>query len=164
MDIKRKASLFAIVSASILALSKFATGLISGSMAVASSGLDSLLDAIMSGMNFFAIKKAAEPADKEHQYGHGKVADIAAHMRTLKVLGVPYTDEQIANAETDLLAQTKPDDPAAAALQARYLKAVVRDFDGDATRVSEGDALIAYLQMLGTLIDFKLYDNKTNLR
>ena len=57
-----------------------------------------------------------------------------------------------------------PTTPAAAALSARYPKAVVRDFDGDPTRVSEGDALIAYLQMLGTLVDFKLYDNKANLR
>jgi cytochrome c oxidase cbb3-type subunit 2 len=93
-----------------------------------------------------------------------KIADVAAHMKALRVVGVPYTDEQIANAETDLLAQTKPDDAAAAALLARYPKAVVRDFDGDPTRVSEGDALIAYLQMLGTLVDFKLYDNKANLR
>lgn len=86
MEIKLKASLFAIISASILALCKFAAGLISGSMAVAASGLDSLLDAIMSGMNFFAIKKASEPADKEHQYGHGKVADIAAVIQSFVII------------------------------------------------------------------------------
>ncbi len=86
MDIKQKASLFAIISASMLALCKFAVGLISGSMAVASSGLDSLLDVIMSGMNFFAIKKAAEPADAEHQYGHGKVADIAAVIQSFVII------------------------------------------------------------------------------
>jgi cytochrome c oxidase cbb3-type subunit 2 len=94
-----------------------------------------------------------------------KVADIAAHMRTLRMVGVPYTDDEIASAEADLTAQTRPDDAtAAAALQARYPKAVVRDFDGNPALVSEGDALIAYLQMLGTLVDFKLYDNKANLR
>ena len=86
MDIKQKASIFAIVSASTLASCKFIIGLISGSMAVASSGLDSLLDAIMSGMNYFAIKKAAEPADKEHQYGHGKVADIAAVIQSFVII------------------------------------------------------------------------------
>ncbi|NJO54442.1 MAG: cytochrome-c oxidase, cbb3-type subunit II [Bacteroidales bacterium] len=91
-------------------------------------------------------------------------SDIAAHMKTLKLLGVPYTDEQIANADADLKAQTMPDDPGAAAVQARYPKAVVRDFDRDPTRITEGDALIAYLQMLGTLVDFKLYDNKANFR
>jgi len=86
MDIKQKTSLFAIISASILALSKFAVGLISGSMAVASSGLDSLLDVFMSGMNFFAIKKAAKPADIDHQYGHGKAADIAAVIQSFVII------------------------------------------------------------------------------
>ena len=40
----------------------------------------------------------------------------------------------------------------------------MRDFDGNPQRVTEADALIAYLQMLGTLVDFKLYDNKANIR
>jgi cytochrome c oxidase cbb3-type subunit 2 len=40
----------------------------------------------------------------------------------------------------------------------------VRDFDGHPQRISEADALIAYLQMLGTQVDFKLYDNKANIR
>ena len=39
-----------------------------------------------------------------------------------------------------------------------------RDFDGNPARVTEADALIAYLQMLGTLVDFKLYDDKANIR
>ncbi len=86
MDIKQKASLFAIVSAAILATGKFSVGLISGSMAVMSSGLDSLLDVFMSGMNFFAIKKAAEPADHEHQYGHGKAEDLAAIIQSLVIV------------------------------------------------------------------------------
>lgn len=86
MDIKQKASLFAIVSASILALSKFGVGLASGSMAVAASGLDSLLDVFMSGMNFYAIKKAAKPADTDHQYGHGKAADIAAVLQSSVII------------------------------------------------------------------------------
>jgi ferrous-iron efflux pump FieF len=86
MDIKQKASLFAIVSAAILATGKFSVGLISGSMAVMSSGLDSLLDVFMSGMNFFAIKKAAEPADNEHQYGHGKAEDLAAVIQSLVIV------------------------------------------------------------------------------
>jgi len=86
MDIKQKASLFAIVSAAILATGKFSVGLFSGSMAVMSSGLDSLLDVFMSGMNFFAIKKAAEPADHEHQYGHGKAEDLAAVIQSLVIV------------------------------------------------------------------------------
>jgi len=86
MDIKQKASLFAIVSAAILAIGKFSVGLISGSMAVTSSGLDSLLDVFMSGMNFFAIKKAAKPADHEHQYGHAKSEDLAAIIQSLVIV------------------------------------------------------------------------------
>ncbi len=40
----------------------------------------------------------------------------------------------------------------------------MRDFDGNPRRITEIDALIAYLQMLGTLVDFKLYDDKANIR
>ena len=78
MDVKQKASLFAVLSASVLAASKFIVGLMSGSMAVVSSGLDSLLDVFMSVMNLFAIRTAAKPADVDHHYGHGKVEDLAA--------------------------------------------------------------------------------------
>jgi ferrous-iron efflux pump FieF len=78
MFTKQHASLFAIVSASILAIAKFLVGLVSGSMAVMSSGLDSLLDVFMSTINLFAIRKAAKPADREHQYGHGRTEDLAA--------------------------------------------------------------------------------------
>lgn len=86
MDVKQKASLFAIASAFLLALSKFTVGLFSGSMAVVSSGLDSLLDVIMSGMNLLAIKKAAEPPDQTHHYGHGKVENLAAMVQSLVII------------------------------------------------------------------------------
>lgn len=91
-------------------------------------------------------------------------SDIAAHLRTNRAVGVPYTDEQIANAAADLKAQTDPDSPGADAFQKRYPKALVRNFDGKAGNPTELDALIAYLQMLGTLVDFKLYNEKANLR
>jgi ferrous-iron efflux pump FieF len=86
MDIKQKASLTAILSAFILAGSKFSVGYFSGSMAVISSGLDSLLDVFMSGINFFAITKAAKPADKEHPYGHTKIEDMAAVIQALIIV------------------------------------------------------------------------------
>lgn len=86
MDIKQKASLFAVFSALILAGSKFSVGLISGSMAVVSSGLDSLLDVFMSAMNFLAIKKAAQPPDHSHHYGHGKAENLAAVFQSLVIL------------------------------------------------------------------------------
>jgi cytochrome c oxidase cbb3-type subunit 2 len=70
----------------------------------------------------------------------------------------------VKNARGDLLAQANPDDPASAGFQQRYPNVAARDFDGDPKRVTELDALVSYLQMLGTLVDFKLYENKENLR
>ena len=54
--------------------------------------------------------------------------------------------------------------PGTDAFAKRYPKAVVRNFDGKAGAPTEMDALVAYLQMLGTLVDFKLYNEKANLR
>lgn len=79
--------------------------------------------------------------------------DIAEHLKTNRVVGVPYSDEMIASARADLEAQANPDADSAALLR-RYPKAVVGDFDGNPQRVTEMDALVAYLQMLGTLVKF----------
>jgi cytochrome c oxidase cbb3-type subunit 2 len=89
---------------------------------------------------------------------------IEAHLKTNRMVGVPYTDNQIANAEVDLRAQADPDDAGVDAFTKRYPKAVVRNFDGKAGPPTEMDALVAYLQMLGTLVDFKLFNEKANLR
>lgn len=86
MQTKQKASAFAAASAFILSLSKFLVGMLSGSMTVVSSGLDSLLDVFMSAMNFLAIKKADEPADESHPYGHGKAESIAASIQALVII------------------------------------------------------------------------------
>jgi cytochrome c oxidase cbb3-type subunit 2 len=91
-------------------------------------------------------------------------ARIAADLATNRTLGVPYTDAQVENAAADFLAQANPDSDGATAFAERYPKAAVRDFDGDPTKVTELDALVAYLQMLGTLVDFSIYDDKANLR
>lgn len=79
--------------------------------------------------------------------------DIAAHLRANRAVGVPYTDEMIAAAAEDLRAQA---DPAAdhEALLGRYPKAAVGDFDGQPDRLTEMDALVAYLQILGRMVDF----------
>jgi cytochrome c oxidase cbb3-type subunit 2 len=91
-------------------------------------------------------------------------ATIGADVKANRALGVPYTDDMVKNARGDLLAQANPDDPAAAGFQQRYPNVAARDFDGDPKRVTELDALVSYLQMLGTLVDFKIYENKQNLR
>jgi len=93
------------------------------------------------------------------------VANAAAAMRANRAVGVPYSDAIIAAATADFLAQSRPDSDGADAVAARYPKAVLRDFDGNPELVSEMDALVAYLQMLGTLVDFSVYDaTGANLR
>lgn len=94
--------------------------------------------------------------------------NIAAKMKTMQEIGVPYTDEMIADAKTDVVAQLKPDSNEAKGLLQRYPKAQVRRFDGqtgDNIPPTELDAVIAYLQMLGTLVDFTKFDaSGPNLR
>jgi len=74
------------------------------------------------------------------------------HMRALRNVGVPYSDAMIARAADDIRAQASGEDTDG--LLARYPKAKTGDFDGQPDRITEMDALIAYLQMLGTLVDF----------
>ena len=83
--------------------------------------------------------------------------DVQALLKTNREVGVPYTDEQIAHAKEDLVAQADPNGDGVDAFEKRYAKAQSRNFDGNGAEVTEGAALIAYLQMLGTLIDFKAY-------
>ena len=91
-------------------------------------------------------------------------AHIADDLKVQALLGVPYTPDMIAHATADVATQATTDSPDAADLAKRYPKAQARDFDGNPARVTEADALIAYLQMLGTQVDFKLYDDKANIR
>lgn len=76
-------------------------------------------------------------------------------LRTHRMVGVPYTDEMIANARADFAVQVDPDG-AWDDMVERYPGAQVRNFDGQ-PGISEMDALIAYLQMLGTLVDFSTF-------
>ena len=83
--------------------------------------------------------------------------DIKKILLTNREVGVPYTKDQIEHAKEDLEAQADPNADGLDAMQKRYPKTQARDFDSDPSMVTEGDALIAYLQMLGTLVDFKSY-------
>jgi cytochrome c oxidase cbb3-type subunit 2 len=98
-------------------------------------------------------------AQNELDYAH-----IADDLKVQAVLGVPYTQAMIDNARADVVAQATPDNPAAVDLVKRYPNAQARDYDGDPGRITEADALIAYLQMLGTQVDFKRFDDKANVR
>ena len=94
------------------------------------------------------------------KYGYllDKVIDgkyIQELMETHRMVGVPYTDDMIANASADFKAQADLDadwDD----LLARYPKAQTRNFDGQ-PELTEMDAIVAYLQMLGTLVDFSTF-------
>jgi cytochrome c oxidase cbb3-type subunit 2 len=92
--------------------------------------------------------------------------NVAAQLRTLRMVGVPYTDEMIASAESDVRTQLDPFADDYDGFTARYPGAVLRNFDGDSQRVTELDALIAYLQVLGTMVDFSTYEAEAdeNLR
>ena len=92
------------------------------------------------------------------------VKNVAQDLKVQALLGVPYTPDMIASAKADVATQATTDSPDAADLAKRYSKAQARDFDGNPARVTEADALIAYLQLLGTQVDFKLYDDKANIR
>lgn len=94
---------------------------------------------------------------------------ITGHLRANRLGGVPYTQEQMDNALVDLRAQVNVDSPNVPALQARYPGATARAFGGNPTAaaagtVTEMDALVAYLQVLGTMVNFRTYDASANIR
>ncbi|SHJ59101.1 cytochrome c oxidase cbb3-type subunit 2 [Shimia gijangensis] len=82
---------------------------------------------------------------------------IGELMATNALVGVPYTEDMIANAKADFAAQADPDSDYDGLLERYGDKVNVRNFDGQAG-ISEADALIAYLQMLGTLVDFSTFN------
>jgi cytochrome c oxidase cbb3-type subunit 2 len=95
-----------------------------------------------------------------HEIDGEYVADL---LKTNAIVGVPYTEDMIANAQADFQAQANPDADSAG-LQERYGSAAfeagkdvnVRNFDGQPA-LTEADALIAYIQVLGTMVDFSTF-------
>ncbi|BDW99320.1 cytochrome-c oxidase, cbb3-type subunit II [Maricaulis maris] len=92
--------------------------------------------------------------------------NVEANLRALRRVGVPYSDEMLAAAVSDVTTQTDPFAEDYDGFQERYPDAVMRDFDGNPDQVTELDALIAYLQVLGTMVDFSTYEAEAdeNLR
>ncbi len=91
---------------------------------------------------------------------------IEKDLATNRALGVPYTEDMIANARADLEGQVDQYSDRYDAILASYPGAQIRDFDGNPERLSELDALIAYLQVLGTMVDFSTYqaEDVANIR
>ena len=92
-----------------------------------------------------------------------EAGSMTGHLLANSRVGVPYSNEMIANETADMQAQANPELDSSG-LEERYPKAVIGNFDGDTTRLSEMDALVAYLQMLGTLVDFSAYEPEKNER
>jgi len=92
-----------------------------------------------------------------------EVKNVSMHLSANRAVGVPYTDEMLENAEADMKAQADPNADTSG-IEGRYPKAKLGDFDGDPTKLTEMDALVAYLQMLGTLVDFSTYDDAAGYR
>jgi cytochrome c oxidase cbb3-type subunit II len=83
-----------------------------------------------------------------------EVDSLPDRLRALRRVGVPYTDEMIANARADAVGQAIPDSASAEGVLERYGEAThVRAFDGEPGRLTEMDAVVAYLQILGLLTD-----------
>ena len=91
------------------------------------------------------------------------IENVEGHLIANRRVGVPYSDEMVENAQADLLAQAD-NDADWSGIEQRYPKAVTGDFDGNPDRLTEMDALIAYMQMLGTLVDFTVYQPEENFR
>lgn len=78
MTLQKKATIVSSITATVLIIIKLTIGILSGSVAVLASAIDSVLDLIISAFNYFAINKSEQPADKTFNYGKGKIEALAA--------------------------------------------------------------------------------------
>ena len=78
MTLQKKATIVSSATATLLIVIKLFIGLLSGSVAVLASAIDSVLDLIVSAFNYFAIAKAEQPANQTFNYGKGKIEALAA--------------------------------------------------------------------------------------
>lgn len=86
------------------------------------------------------------------------ISEIAIHMEALRKIGVPYDYDMIQNAVSDSVIQASNDRDDTAFRKRYGAKTSVGDFDNNPNKVSEMDALVAYLQVLGTMVDFASFE------
>lgn len=84
---KRNVALLSLFTATSLAVLKFVYSILTGSLTMLASTIDSILDILASGINFFSIKESAKPPDAEHRYGHGKIESLAALFQSVIIFG-----------------------------------------------------------------------------
>ena len=100
------------------------------------------------------VPESIMPSFNRLNLAAAKIDDLGAHLATLRMVGVPYTDEMVANARSDAFGQARPDSSQAAGVTQRYGAATnVRAFTPATGEVTEMEALVAYLQILGHLTD-----------
>lgn len=104
------------------------------------------------------VPESIMPAYSMLQNKGADLNDITKHLRALRAVGVPYTDAMIENAYNDAVGQARLESDQHDGLLERYGKLNMRDFDGQPEFVSEMDALVAYLQLLGTMAELKDYN------
>jgi len=85
--VKRRAATLSMAVSSALAVLKVAFGLAMGSLSIIAASLDSLLDLFSSVINWVSIRKADQPADEDHPFGHGKFESIAGLIQVVVVIG-----------------------------------------------------------------------------
>jgi cation diffusion facilitator family transporter len=83
---KSGAAALSIVSNSVLIAIKLAAGAITGSIAILTEAIHSLIDLVASVIAFVSVRKAGEPADEDHPYGHEKVESLAATIEGMLIL------------------------------------------------------------------------------
>ena len=85
-EIKLRTAALSLGSNSVLILLKLAAGSITGSVAILTEAVHSSIDLVASAVAFFSIRKAGEPADESHRYGHEKVENLAAAIEGILIL------------------------------------------------------------------------------
>jgi cation diffusion facilitator family transporter len=83
---KSRAAALSIASNALLIALKLAAGAITGSIAIITEAIHSLIDLVASVVAFFSVRKADEPADADHPYGHEKVENLAAAIEGMLIL------------------------------------------------------------------------------
>src|SRR5688500_20371039 len=83
---KTAAAGLSIVSNATLVVLKLAAAAITGSIAILTEAIHSAIDLLASGVAFFSVRAADEPADREHPYGHEKLENLAATIEGMLIL------------------------------------------------------------------------------
>src|SRR5574344_1141069 len=83
MNNKKKAALSSIIAGFILTLFKFIVGILTSSLGILSEALHSLLDLVAAVITYISVSISDKPADKNHNYGHGKIENLSAFLESI---------------------------------------------------------------------------------